>query len=234
MEKKFKMNIVGIIPARGGSKGIPRKNVRLLAGKPLVSWTIEAAINSHMINKVIVSTEDEEIKTVSLQYGAEVITRPDYLALDETKTAPVITHVVEELEKQGYNPDIIVLLQPTSPLRDAVLIDKVLHKFLNSDKDSIFTGFRVGEAMPIWKDNENGTLTCLYDYHLRPRRQEKHLRGNLYCEDGAIYAVKREIFGQTKDFLGHNPDVYLMDRLTDIDDEEQFKEVERIILGSVN
>jgi CMP-N,N'-diacetyllegionaminic acid synthase len=228
------MNIVGIIPARGGSKGIPRKNVRLLAGKPLVSWTIEAGINSNLINKVIVSTEDEEIKSISLQYGAQVIDRPPELALDETKTAPVIVHVVDELEKQGYIPDVIVLLQPTSPLRDAVLIDEVLNKFLNSEKDSIFTGFRIGEAMPIWKDNENGTVSCLYDYHLRPRRQEKHLRGNLYCEDGAFYAVKREILEQTRDFLGHNPDIYLMERLIDIDDAEQFKEVERIILSSIN
>ena len=111
------MNALAIIPARGGSKGIPRKNIYSLAGKPLMAYTIQQALASRKISKVVVSTDDEEIADVAREYGAEVVMRPEELALDATPTEPVLLHVLDYLEeKENYSPDLIVLLQITSPL----------------------------------------------------------------------------------------------------------------------
>ena len=123
MENK---KVLAIIPARGGSKRLPKKNIKLLDGKPLIAHTIDFAINSQVINKVILSTESEEIAAIAKKYGADVLMRPDELAQDTTKTAPVMLHVVEELEKQGYVPDIVILLQPTCPVREKYLSENVL------------------------------------------------------------------------------------------------------------
>lgn len=228
------MNIVGIIPARGGSKGIPRKNIRMLAGKPLVAHTIEAGLTSKYINKVIVSTEDKEIAEVSEKFGAEIIIRPDELAQDETKTAPVLTHVVQELEKNAYKPDIIVLLQPTCPLRTGKETDEAIEKLINSTNDSVFAGFWVSQTMPLWKKHHDDKVTSLYDYHLRPRRQDKHLNEQLFCENGAIYAIKYDAFIAIKDFIGNNPDIYVMSPQVDIDTPEDFKKVEEILMQRVS
>jgi len=228
------MRIVGIIPARGGSKGIPRKNIKLLAGKPLVAYSIEAAIKSKYIDRVIVSTEDKEIAEVSMSFGAEIIERPFELAQDEVKTAPVIAQVINELKKIGYIPDIIVLLQPTSPLRDEKIIDAALEKLINSDKDSIFSGHGAGRTMPLWKQKQDGSLEALYDYHLRPRRQESHLMVPLFCENGAFYAIRYEAFLETKDFLGNNTGVYEMEWQVDVDTPEDFQTVEKILLERQN
>ena len=225
------MNILGIIPARGGSKGIPRKNIRLLAGKPLVAYSIEAAVKSKYIDKVVVSTEDPEIAAVSKKFGAEIIERPLELAQDITKTAPVLLHAVDVLECLGYKPDIVVLLQPTSPLRDEKTIDAVLEKFINSENDSIFTGFDAGYTMPLWKRNRNGSLTALYDYHLRPRRQDELIKEKMYCENGALYAIRYDAFRKTKDFMGENVAFFEMEHHIDIDTVQDFEEVEKIILN---
>ena len=224
------MKIVGIIPARGGSKGIPRKNIKMLAGKPLIAYTIEAAIKSKMIDKVILSTEDAEIAMVAKKYGAEVIKRPLELAQDDTKTAPVVAHVITELEHSGYSPDIIVLLQPTSPLRDENIIDAALNQLINSYNDSIFTGFFVGCAMPLWKKSVNNEFIPFYDYHLRPRRQDEDLREKAFSENGAVYAITREAFKKTKDFLGDKVDCFVMDYQVDIDTIDDFEAVEKIII----
>jgi len=227
------MKIVGIIPARGGSKGIPRKNIKLLAGKPLVAYSIEAAVKSKYIERVIVSTEDKEIAEVSKSFGAEIIERPSELAKDETKTAPVLVQVVEELKKTGYTPDIVVLLQPTSPLRDEKIIDAALEQLINSDKDSVFTGHRCGRSMPLWKQKIDGSLEALYDYHLRPRRQEAHLMEPIFCENGAFYAIRYDAFMKIKDFLGNNVGFFEMEHQVDIDTTEDFTTVEEILKTTV-
>lgn len=225
------MNILGVIPARGGSKGIPGKNLKILADKPLVAHTILASLNSKYINKTVVSTEDNEISKVSIQYGAEVIDRPIELAQDDTKTAPVIVDVVKKVEKIGYSPDIIVLLQPTCPLRDENTIDAVIKTLLESDNDSVFTGFWFSQAMPLWQKLDDGSYKSLYDYHLRPRRQEPHLRGNIFCENGAVYAITRKAFEDTKDFIGNNPLIYAVEPQIDIDTPDDFLRAEQILLS---
>lgn len=224
------MNILGIIPARGGSKRTPRKNIKMIAGKPLVAHTIEAGLKSNFINKVVVSTEDAEIAQVALAFGAEVIERPHELAIDTAKTAPVMLHVVEQLELKGYLPDIVVLLQPTCPLRDEKLIDAALNQFLNSDKDSIFGGIKMRKSMPLWKKGFDGKNTAIYDYHFRPRTQEPHLMEDLYAETGAFYAIKIAAMKKTGDFLGEDVGIFEMEPSVDIDTPEDFARAEQKLL----
>ena len=119
-------NILAIIPARGGSKRLPNKNVRLLAGKPLIAHSIEFAKKSPKINKIVLSTDSKLIADIGKEYGAEIIMRPDELAQDTTKTAPVLVHAVDELEKQGYIPDVVVLLQATCPIREENLCENAI------------------------------------------------------------------------------------------------------------
>ena len=137
------MEVLAIIPVRAGSKGIPNKNIRPLANKPLVFYSIDAALNSKYVTRTVVSTESSEIKKIAQSFGAEVIDRPKELAQDETKTAPVMLQVLEELEKQNYVPDIVVLLQATCPLRDSKELDEAFELFFDNQKngcDSVFAG----------------------------------------------------------------------------------------------
>src|SRR3989338_7231045 len=139
--------ILGIIPARGGSKAIPRKNIKMIAGKPLIAWTIESAKRSSLLDNFVVSTEDKEIAEISKKYGAEVVVRPDELATDEATTLSVLQHVLSVIES-----DTVVLLQPTSPVRDTNLIDKCIRRFRERGADTLATGF-------ICKFMEYGTYT---------------------------------------------------------------------------
>ena len=161
---------LGIIPARGGSKGIPRKNVKMIAGKPLIAWTIEAAKAAGLLDHFVVSTDDPEIAQVSRDYGAEVIDRPSELATDEATTISALQHVLSQIEAEN-----IVLLQPTSPVRDKDLIDNCIRKFEKVAADNLATGF-------ICKFMEYGSYT--------QRRQE--LKGFFY-DDGNVYVVKSEL-----------------------------------------
>lgn len=134
------MTIFAIIPARGGSKGVPGKNIRPLAGKPLIAWTIDAARKSKWLNRIIVSTDDAEIAEVSRQYGAEVpFSRPKELAEDLSHTVDVLLHTLDWLkEKEQFVPDIVVLLPPTAPLRTAKDIDTGVEVLLRTpEADSV-------------------------------------------------------------------------------------------------
>jgi len=133
--------ILAIIPARGGSKGIRKKNIQKLLGKPLISYTITAAKNTKSINKIIVSTDDNEIKKISQNIGAEVpFLRPKQISKDNSSTIEVIKHALKFLEEtQSYKPDIIVLLQPTSPLRTSQLITKTINTLKKSKATSVIT-----------------------------------------------------------------------------------------------
>ena len=165
-----KISFLGIIPARGGSKGIPRKNIKIIAGKPLIAWTIEAAKQSKLLDRFVVSTEDAEIAAVSKKYGAEVIERPTKLASDKATTLSVLHQVLSKIETSN-----IVLLQSTSAVRDAGLIDKCIKRFQETKVDNLATGF-------VCKFMEYGTYT--------QRRQE--LTGFFY-DDGNVYVLKTEL-----------------------------------------
>ena len=199
--------VVAIIPARGGSKGVPRKNVRLLAGKPLLAWTVEAALQSRLIDRVIVSTEDSEIAAVSRQYGAEVVIRPADLARDETPTEPVILHVLENLEKlENHRPDIVVLLQATSPLRNNLHIKAAFDVFQRENDDSLLSV--CSSHSFLWKKSESGACSVNYDYTNRPRRQDAEPE---FRENGAIYITSREIMVNQQNRLGGRIGLYVME-----------------------
>lgn len=227
------MEVLAIIPVRGGSKGIPGKNIKLLAGRPLVAYTIDAAKNSKYVTRTVVSTEDSKIKDTAISCGAEVIDRPSELAKDETKTAPVLLHVLEELEKQNYIPDVVILLQATCPLRDEKELDEAFELFLNNVEngcDSVFAGIRLGITHSKWRqDPDDGHYECLYDYRNRPRRQDTDRHYPMLCETGATYIIKTDVMKEVKDFIGKKPLVYFDGLCVDIDTVEDFEKAGAII-----
>ena len=221
------MEVLSIIPVRGGSKGIPGKNIKLLAGKPLVSYTIEASQKSKYITRTIVSTEDKKIKHVCETYGAEVIDRPPELAQDETKTAPVMP-----LEEGKVISACLVV-----PLENDVweickfATDEAFELYLKSDCDSVFAAFSAGTTHARWRKSPfTGEYECLYDYRNRPRRQDTDLHYPLFIESGAIYIVKTEVMKEVKDFIGYKPEIYLQKNPVDIDTIADFEKAEKLIL----
>jgi len=217
--------IIAIIPARGGSKGIPRKNIKLLAGKPLVAYSIETALKSKHLDKVIVSTEDDEIAEVSKRYGAKIIERAADLAKDDIPTELVIEHTIDYLkEKERYSPDYIVLLQPTSPLRDEKDIDHAIETILDEKADSLLSVYENDRF--YWDRTKNTPLN--YDYRVRCRRQEKKWE---LVENGSIYITKRKLFLNKRNRLGGKITTYLMPKWKsfEIDEPLDFELVEYLM-----
>ncbi|MBA7636689.1 N-acylneuraminate cytidylyltransferase [subsurface metagenome] len=202
----MKPRIIAIIPARGGSKGIPRKNVRLLCGKPLIAYAIEAALDSKYIDRVLVSTEDEEIAEIAREYGSEVIERPSELADDFSTTEPVLEHAVRYMEEtEGYQPNVIVLLQPTSPLRNHQHIDEALEAFFTNKYDSLLSV--CSSYAFLWKVDDKRLHPLNYDFQNRPRRQDREPE---YRENGAIYITKHDILMHRHNRLGGKIGLYIM------------------------
>ena len=169
-------HVVAVIPARGGSKGLPGKNVRLLAGRPLIAYSIEAAKSSPYVNRVLVSTDDPEIAEVSRRWGAEVpFLRPAQLAQDLTPTEPVLSHAVEWLEKnEGYRVDIVLFLQPTDIFRKRALVDGVIEKLLaDPSVDSAFVAYPTHKN--FWRKNDEGYERLVPDLGYGPRQTREHL-----------------------------------------------------------
>jgi CMP-N,N'-diacetyllegionaminic acid synthase len=217
-------SILAIIPARGGSRGIPRKNVRLLCGKPLIAYTIEAALSSKLIDRVVVSTEDEEIAEVSKKYGAEVISRPPELGQDDTPSLPVYQHAIRHLEKaEDYRPEIIVILQPTSPLRLVEDIDRAIAEFLKRKYDSIVSICEV-EHPPHWMYTlaRNRLKPVIKDGESVTRRQDAP---KMYRLNGAVYVTSREVIMKENRLIGRDTGAHIMplERSIDIDTELDFK-----------
>tara|TARA_Y100001960_G_C14770789_1_gene879868 strand:- start:2869 stop:4014 length:1146 start_codon:yes stop_codon:yes gene_type:complete len=163
--------ILGVIPARGGSKGVPNKNIRKIAGKPLIAWSIESAFKSKLLDDFIVSTEDKKIAEIAQYYGAKILQRPDHLATDEATTLSVLQHIIEEAPA-----DIIVVLQPTSPIRDDDLVDRCIAQFKEKKSDCLGTGFNY--AIKVYGANNN-----------TPRQAMKCE----FVEDGNVYVMKKEL-----------------------------------------
>jgi len=214
------VSILAIIPARGGSKGMPRKNLRNLIGKPLIAYTIEAALKSMKIDRTVVSTDDEEIAEAARECGAEIIMRPSELAGDLVPMEPVLEQVLDYLEKtQDYKAEVIVLLQATSPLRNSQHIDQALEVFLKSKYDSLFS-VCPSHAL-IWKVGEKGPYSLNYDFQDRPRRQDREPE---YRENGAIYVTKYDILRRYHNRLGGKIGLYIMpeENSHEIDSQYEF------------
>ena len=185
----MKDRIVAIIPARGGSKGIPRKNIRLLAGKPLIAYSIETASNSKYVDKVAVSTEDDEIAEIAKIYGAEVIKRPEELSRDDVPLDPVIFHAVktiENKEKAGY--DLVVTLQPTSPLLTTKTLDKAIEVIINEKYDTLITAM---DATHLYWMKKGEKFIPLYT-----ERKNRQYLDRIYKETGALLISRREVINR--------------------------------------
>lgn len=217
MTSKYNIKTLAIIPARGGSKGIPKKNITLLSGKPLIAYTIESAFNSKYIDKIIVSTDSQEITRIAKTYGAEVILRPSILAGDEVPTEPVIEHVLNYLKKYDYVPDLVVLLQCTSPLRRKNDIDNSIDYLLDHDFDSVFSVFE--NKFFVWKQESNKLIPLNYDYLKRPRRQDKSKE---YIESGSIYVFDRVTFEKEKNRICGKVGIYIMPYESSFEIDEPF------------
>jgi len=212
-------NIIAIIPARGGSKGIPHKNVCLLAGKPLITYTIESAQKSKYISNVFVSTEDPEIMQVAKRSGAEIIERPTELAADNSPTIDTVIHALEYLETKKVTFDIVVLLQATSPLRNETDIDNAIDIFIRNKCDSVISVCE-NEHPPYWCYKiKNHYLNPIFDEnHSQKRRQDLPVT---YRPNGAIYIAKHYTIREKKDFMGSKSIPYVMniEKSLDIDTE---------------
>jgi CMP-N,N'-diacetyllegionaminic acid synthase len=206
--------ILAIIPARGGSKRLPGKNILDLAGKPLIAWTIDAALKSKYIDRVIVSTDNDEIADISQKYGADVpFMRPDNLAQDESKSIDTAIFVLDRLRKMGEHYEYLIFLQPTSPLRTYMDIDSVVHLHRNNNYKATISVSKGAHKKPLLIDNYLKTK-------IDPDKKY------LYYLNGAIYFsdVDTLIRGRTF-FPRSGANIYLMSKenSADIDTESDFK-----------
>jgi len=215
------MKILGVIPARGGSKGIPRKNLKRVAGKPLIAYATEAALKSKLLDRIIVSTEDREIARVAKRYGAEVpFIRPKKLAQDEISTIPVVQHAMKYLEKsEGWRADVIASIQPTSPLIEATDIDSAVNKLIKTGCDSVVSVSKIAHGHPYWAMKLEGDRII----PLNPKGYRCLQKQNLpsfYVLNGALYVRKRKLLENWSghDFaLGKDVRAIVMDETKSID-----------------
>ena len=207
------MDILSIIPARGGSKGIPLKNLKLLNNKPLIDYTVTASLKSKFITRTIVSSDHLKIQKRAQKLGAQVIKRPKKLSSDSSQIEPVIEHCLNYLKlKENYHPDLIILLQNTSPLRTKKHIDDALKIFLNSKYDSMLSGY-VSHNF-IWRIKNNNAIPLNYNPKKRPNRQEFD---NQFIENGAIYITKFLSFQKSKCRISGKIGFYEMSKELSID-----------------
>jgi len=221
------IKVIAIIPARGGSKGLPGKNIILLGGKPLIAHSIETAKKSKLVERVIVTTDDEEIAGVAREYGAEVpFIRPSELAQDDTSPDPVLKHTLKFLEKkEGFKPEIIVWLEPPCPFRTPEEIDEAI-KMLQEDGEadslrSVIEPFQ--NPYKSWTIDDKKYLKPLIDtkgqaFHTGPRQKT----AKVYWQNGAIFLIKYNTIMKKGNFFGDNILPYVMDsdRFVDIDTKE--------------
>lgn len=227
------MKALGIIPARGGSKGVPRKNIRPLGGKPLIQYTAESALASQRLDRVILSTDDEEIAAVGRRCGLEVpFMRPAELARDDTPTLPVVQHAVRWIEDQGDRYDVICLLQPTNPMRRTEDIDGCLAMLEHGDFDSVVSVLPVPhEYNPHWVylQDEKGRL------HLSTGEStpipSRHDLPRAFHREGSVYAVRRDVLMNEGSLYGQRIGGYLIDagQTVNIDEPEDLVRAELLL-----
>ena len=202
-------DILALIPARGGSKGIPRKNIRLFAGYPLIAWSIAAAKQSDLVTRVIVSTDDEEIAAVAHEWGAETpFLRPSELAQDKTTDLPVFEHALKWLEDvEGYRPDVIVQLRPTSPIRPRTMVDDAIRILLEHADADCVRGVVPAAQNPfkMWRFNGEGKpLNPLIEVEgiPEPYNAPRQILPPVYWQTGHIDAIRDATIAQKKSLTG--------------------------------
>ena len=231
------MRVLGVIPARGGSKSVPGKNIRLLGDKPLIAYTIHEALKSRLLTRVIVSTDNEEIAGISEDYGLKVpFMRPSELATDKANALPVIQHALLEMEKVSESFDAVMMLQPTTPFRQVDDIDRAIDLLNNTiDADSVVSVVDVGSYQPArMKYLENGILIdppFCEAYENQPRQELKPM----YIRNGAIYLTRRETLLKGS-FKGSKCMAWIMDddRSVNIDTAADFDYAEYTLMKQMN
>ncbi len=221
--------LTAIITARGGSKGVPGKNIRLCNGKPLIAYTIHAALQCEMIKGCYVTTDDRDIKIVSERYGARTIDRPKHLALDDSLSQDAVFHAIREIEKAGEMTEYFVLLQPTSPLRNAFHLTSCLKEFFLSQ---CLSAVAVTEAEHHpWKMvlSSNGIIKPVHT--LKSLEQPRQELPTAYRVNGAIYVMPTNIFCERRCFFVDPVFPFIMDQQDslDIDSEDDLKRVDSIM-----
>lgn len=225
------MKILGLIPARGGSKGIPNKNRKLLDGKPLLQFTIEAALGSKLLDRVVFSSEDAALRDLALNMGASVpFKRPMALATDAAGSLEVVQHAIEELVKNGQNFDAVCLLQVTTPFRSAEDIDAAILKFVKLGTDSLISVQKVPHHYnPHWvfEERNDNLKIATGESEIIKRRQDLP---NAFVRDGAIYITKTDVIMKQGSFFGNTISHIELDpqRIVNIDTPEDWVKAEEI------
>lgn len=226
------MYVLGVIPARGGSKSVPRKNIRLLADKPLIAYTIETAQNCKMLNRTVVSTDDEEIADIAKKYGGDVpFMRPKDLALDVTPMFPVLQHAVSFIEKNENVPvDVIVLLDPTSPSRRIEDIEECIQKLERENVDSVVTICEVDHNpyFVMMELDGDRLVPLIKSDKVITRRQDAPI---VYRLNAAVYAIKRDVLMNADKIITDNTLAVIMptERSIHIDHEIDFEFAEYLL-----
>ena len=232
MSESTPLKCLAIIPARGGSKGIPRKNVRTLAGIPLIAHSIEQAAKSRFVTRTVVSTDDAEIAAITRQYGAEVVWRPPEISGDSASSEQALLHTIDHLQRsEGYQPDLIVFLQCTSPLTLAEDIDGTVQALLSKDADSALAviDFHYFLWKPVLEpDGRDNAVGINHNKSSRPLRQEREPQ---YLESGAVYVMRTAGFKQARHRFFGRTVFYVMpqERRLEIDEPVDFKIAEMLI-----
>jgi len=198
-------NILAVIPARGGSKAIPRKNIVDVAGRPLIAHTIEAVLKSNLVTEHLVSTDSQEIADISRKLGAHVpFVRPKHLAEDQASSVDVVIHALGEMESRcGKEYDVIILLQPTTPMRSVGTIDRAINQLLSSDAESVVSVVSVGAVHPyrMYSISENNCLVPYVSDVEDPMMPRQELPP-VYIRSGDIYAVRRSCLLDKHSLIG--------------------------------
>lgn len=226
------MRILGLIPARGGSKGVPKKNIKLLGKKPLVEYTINDAKNSKLITEIVVSTDNQEIAIEAEIAGCKPpFIRPAEFAQDTSTSLEVVQHAIDFFESQNVFFDAVCLLQPTNPFREQGFIDKAIEKFITSKTDCLISVLPIPhEFNPHWafEENEIGLLKIATgEKNIITRRQELP---KAFYRDGAIYITKTEVikngslYGESIAYIENNPQFYV-----NIDTIEDWEKAEKLL-----
>ena len=221
------MGILALIPARGGSKGVPGKNIKKLRGKPLIQWSISYALKFPVITRIIVSTDSLEIADIAKKCGAEVpFIRPHEFAMDDTPDRPVYLHTLSWLkENEGYVPDVMIILRPTSPLRVREDMETVLHKIKDKNVDSVRTVKYVKEH-PYWmyQKDEKGRAAQFVAGVDFTKYYQRQLLPDVFFVNGVLDAIRPHVVKSCKNPYGKN--MYLVatdsERSIDFDNEEDF------------
>ncbi|MGG6263559.1 cytidylyltransferase domain-containing protein [Leptolyngbya sp. AN03gr2] len=220
------MTNIAIIPARGGSKGVPRKNVRCLMNVPLIAHSILDAKESKLVDRVYVSTDDPEIAEISSKYGAEIIDRPAEIAGDTASSESALLHALTKIEQSGVQPELIVFLQCTSPLRTGADLDRAIEQLRSEQSDSLLSVTPTHRF--LWEQVDGVAKSINYDYRNRQRRQDMNPQ---FMENGSIYIFKPWVLKELGNRLGGKISLFVMreEQSWEIDSIADFEYIEFLL-----